>query len=87
MDGKDTQGYWSGRGLCTDNCTMFFIVISWLQRELRGLLFTSGGILGVSCPGFAEQEQGEGRLLPAGALLRGKLSLGGLQCFPQGVVG
>lgn len=66
---------------------MFFIVISWLERELGGLLFTGGGILGVACPGFAEQEQGEGRLVPAGALLRGKLSLGGLQCFLQCEVG
>lgn len=61
------------KSLCRDNCTVFFTVISWLERELRGLIFTGGEIFGVSCPGFAEQEQGEGRLVPAGALVRGKL--------------
>lgn len=60
---------------------MFFIVISWLGRELRGFIFTGEEILGISSPGFAEQEQGEGRLVPAGALVREKLSLGGLQDF------
>lgn len=81
MDGKGSHCCWSRRGLCRDNWTMFFIIISWLERELRSLIFTGGEILGISSPGFAEQEQGEGRLLPAGALVRGKLSLGVCSAF------
>lgn len=78
------------RGLCINNCTLFLNVISWLvwslTRDLPGFTCTAGEILGITSPGFAEQDWGEGSLSPAGALVRGKLSLGALQCFYQDMV-